>query len=311
MDDGGTRRPYLRGLHAWLRKEHGYDGSRKSVERYVRQKYPGLRPLPLIRGPAGSRPAGEGLDPSWVLRLLLGKEPLSAVRELVGDVPELPLLYRAVREGGGKTRRKALVVLALLRDTPPRDIARTLRLSDKTVARYSNTYREKGAKKLLERTSHAKAKWRDEANRAAVLALLHSPPFSHGVNRTTWKMADLRKVLARQGIKLGAATVRKIIRSAGFRWRKARFVLTSNDPQYREKVDRLKSVLANLGPKERFFSVDEFGPFAIKMKGGLVLCDPQRVPVVPQHQASKGTLIVTAALELSTNQVTHFYDTTR
>ena len=28
---------------------------------------------------------------------------------------------------------------------------------------------------------------------------------------------------------------------------------------------------------------------------------------VPQHQRSKGTLIVTAALELSTNQITHFY----
>src|SRR5262249_41548215 len=38
-----------------------------------------------------------------------------------------------------------------------------------------------------------------------------------------------------------------------------------------------------------------------------VLCDPNQVPVVPQYQKSKGSLIVTAALELSTNQVTHFY----
>jgi hypothetical protein len=38
-----------------------------------------------------------------------------------------------------------------------------------------------------------------------------------------------------------------------------------------------------------------------------VLCDPNDVPVVPQYQKSKGSLIVTAALELSTNQVTHFY----
>ena len=30
-------------------------------------------------------------------------------------------------------------------------------------------------------------------------------------------------------------------------------------------------------------------------------------PTVPQYQVSKGRLIVTAALELSTNQVTHFY----
>jgi hypothetical protein len=97
------------------------------------------------------------------------------------------------------------------------------------------------------------------------------------------------------------------IRATGFKWRKARIVLTSNDPQYKEKVARINSILSNLGPKERFFSIDEFGPFAIKMTGGLVLCDPDKVPVIPQYQQSKGALIVTAALELSTNQVTHFY----
>jgi hypothetical protein len=113
--------------------------------------------------------------------------------------------------------------------------------------------------------------------------------------------------LKRQGIPLCAVTIRKIIRAAGFKWRKARIVLTSNDPQYKEKVARITSILSNLGPKERFFSIDEFGPFAIKMTGGLVLCDPERVPVIPQYQNSKGTLIITAALELSTNQVTHFY----
>ena len=34
---------------------------------------------------------------------------------------------------------------------------------------------------------------------------------------------------------------------------------------------------------------------------------PGKVRVVPQRQKSKGSLIVTAALELSTNPMTHFY----
>jgi len=58
---------------------------------------------------------------------------------------------------------------------------------------------------------------------------------------------------------------------------------------------------------ERFFSIDEFGPFSIKMKGGRRLVGPDEFPCVPQIQTSKGFLIVTAALELSRNQVTHFY----
>ncbi|MFC6637033.1 transposase [Sulfitobacter sediminilitoris] len=43
------------------------------------------------------------------------------------------------------------------------------------------------------------------------------------------------------------------------------------------------------------------------MKQGLMLGPPGPQRVVPQWQKSKGCLIVTAALELSANQVTHFY----
>jgi hypothetical protein len=43
------------------------------------------------------------------------------------------------------------------------------------------------------------------------------------------------------------------------------------------------------------------------MQGGKSLVGPGEVKTIPQHQKSKGSLIFTAALELSTNQVTHFY----
>jgi hypothetical protein len=43
------------------------------------------------------------------------------------------------------------------------------------------------------------------------------------------------------------------------------------------------------------------------MKGGRRLVSPDEYPTVPQWQKSKGCLTITAALELSTNQVTHFY----
>jgi hypothetical protein len=43
------------------------------------------------------------------------------------------------------------------------------------------------------------------------------------------------------------------------------------------------------------------------MQGGISLVPEGSTRTVPQNQKSKGRLIVTAALELSTNQVTHFY----
>ena len=84
-------------------------------------------------------------------------------------------------------------------------------------------------------------------------------------------------------------------------------MLTSNDPDYAEKLAHVRSILSTLGPDEAFFSIDEFGPFAVKAKPGRVLAAPGEEPQVAQWQKSKGCLILTAALELSGNQVTHFY----
>jgi hypothetical protein len=69
----------------------------------------------------------------------------------------------------------------------------------------------------------------------------------------------------------------------------------------------LDLVIRHAQADEAFFSIDEFGPFAVKMKGGRKLVGPAENFTVPQWQKSKGCLIITAALELSTNQVTHFY----
>jgi hypothetical protein len=103
----------------------------------------------------------------------------------------------------------------------------------------------------------------------------------------------------------------KIIKDAGYRYLKAKKVLTSNDPQYREKLKEITRILSNLKPNEKFFSVDEFGKFAIKIRGGRSLVPPGETKTIPQWQKSKGSLIVTAALELSTNQVTHFYSSAK
>jgi DDE superfamily endonuclease len=138
-------------------------------------------------------------------------------------------------------------------------------------------------------------------------AVFHSPPSQHGFNRTTWRVADLQSVLEASGIPLGRHAIHAIIRSTGYRWRKARKVLTSRDPDYRAKLDNIQEILRNLGPNEGFFSADEYGPFAVRCREGRKLVAPGENPTIPQWQRSKGVLIMTAALELSTNQVTHFY----
>jgi transposase len=267
--------------------------------RAKRDEGPAAPAEPAVRGAANS---------AWILRLLLGRESLAAVWAEVGDSPDLPMLYRAVRDGGTRRRTKALVVLARRKGISLRRIARALHLRGlMSVMLYWRTYRERGADYLLNFNPWKPRKTADEAIRNAVFEILHSPPSAHNINRTTWRMADLRMVLMERGVELHRNTIHKIIKAAGYRWKQAREVLTSRDPDYREKLQRMTAILSALKPTERFFSIDEFGPFAVKMRTGRVLARPGEVPSVPQFQKSKGCLILTAALELSTNQVTHFY----
>ena len=125
--------------------------------------------------------------------------------------------------------------------------------------------------RCLQRKTNSNRKFDDEEVKQAVFRLLHEPPSNYGINRTTWIMPDLARVLRETGHPACPEVIRKITKAAGYRWRKARVVLTSSDPNYTEKLDRIRSILSGLRPDEAFFSIDEFGPFAVKMKPGLAL----------------------------------------
>jgi transposase len=75
---------------------------------------------------------------------------------------------------------------------------------------------------------------------AAIFEVLHAPPSAFNINRTSWRLADLKRVLqSEKGVRVSKSAISSIIQAAGFRWRKARKVLTSTDPNYREKLDRM------------------------------------------------------------------------
>jgi len=75
-------------------------------------------------------------------------------------------------------------------------------------------------------------------------------------------------------------------------------LLTSNDPDYKAKVEAITKILSVLKPDEAFFSVDEYGPFAIKMKA-----ERNELPRREIRRSTvaeiEGWMILTAALELS------------
>lgn len=205
-----------------------------------------------------------------------------------------------------KSRKKIMATMAHRDGFTSSSIAENLNLSKVTLRHYFSLYDAGGVEALLGRKPRP-LKADDESFKKALFALLHEPPSLSGYNRTTWKMDDLRDSLAKKGHIVCKDVIHQAIVKSGFRWRSAKVVLTSKDPKYREKLAHVTEVLSNLRDDERFFSIDEYGPFAIKAKPGRVLAAPGVNPSVQQWQKSKGWLIATAALELSRNRVTHFY----
>ena len=180
----------------------------------------------------------------------------------------LGLLTERLSRGPNDPRKKILVVLAHEIGFSNTAIAQHLAIGRHTARGYLAAFKKGGAELLLGRKRKTK-KADDPDFKSTLFALLHEPPTLSGYNRTTWRMEDLRKTMEDRGHPACGSVIREAIKNAGFRWRSAKVVLTSNDPQYREKLERVQDILSGLQEDERFFSIDEFGPFAIKMKPGV------------------------------------------
>jgi len=185
---------------------------------------------------------------------------------------------------------------------------RILVVGRNSIKRWCHKFNAGGMELLMAPTRRkAVRKAEDPLYHVVIISVLHAPPSNHGFNRTSWTLKLLKAALQQKRYTISHVNLCRAIKRAGYKMWKAKEVLTSNDPEYQQKVEAIKQILATLGPEERFFSIDEFGPFAVKERSGRRFVKADEFPTVPQFQKSKGCLIMTGALELSTNQMTHFY----
>jgi transposase len=217
----------------------------------------------------------------WLRSVLQNQIPLSALRHHVGDFPELGELLQHLYDGRLTDRNRSIVVLANRRGLGICVTCSFLGIDRHTYRRYLRLFKHAGISGLFARQKRSNRKFDNEVVKNAVFRVLHEPPSNYGINRTTWTIDQLSRVLRQTGQPVSPGVIRKITKLAGYRWRKARIVLTSNDPAFSEKLDRVRSILANLRPDEAFFSIDEFGPFAVKTNRVLRLLLPENSASYP------------------------------
>ena len=131
------------------------------------------------------------------------------------------------------------------------------------------------------RLGHPKKKGR-------ILEILHHKPSHFGINRTTWTQDTIIDAYqARYKETLSRTVLTRILKDTGYAWKKARRVLTSPDPDYHEKVERLLRVLHSLTEQEMFFFIDEWGPVQVKKRGGKSYRRENDAPPIPKYRRRK------------------------
>jgi transposase len=231
------------------------------------------------------------------------------IRQIPND--DMAVLKTWRRSGDRRKWERAVVILEAYKGCCLRTLCSKVERARRLVQRWITDYTTAGLDGLRQKRRHRISP--DEASfieekKKRIVEILHQSPQLFGINRASWSLRALAKVNQQEhGVAISLSTISAYLRSMGYRMRKAKKVLTSPDPDYRAKLLRITETLARLGPRDKFFCIDEYGPFAVKRQGGKAWVQRGIVRTVPQRQKSKGHLIITAALELSSNQMTHFF----
>ena len=304
---------WIQRMHEKLIEEEGIHVSYSTVTHWLRQL--GIPKNQLgVRGTQHATESGAAhrgfiaAAKEWLAEITYGWRPGRRFTTEFKDPIELTHLLEMARNGTLLERKKAATILVRKRGISNVITATILHASRQTTRHYFKVYMEAGAAGLFSgRTRLGKpAKDAEKTNR--ILELLHCRPDSIGFSRMNWTQRDLTQAYeARHHETISRSTLARLIKEAGYGWRKARRVLTSPDPNYQEKIERLVLTLRSLKASEMFLFIDEWGPVQVRKRSGRAYRDKDSVPRIPRHQVSRGTVSLVAALSATTNQMTWIF----
>jgi transposase len=238
---------------------------------------------------------------------------VTANAQLIKDVPVTDWLIIKNWRNSYNLRnwRIAVVLQSAYERKSLREISDKVEIDIVTVKRWIRTYNQDGLAALAikkRRLGEAITKAVQQKSVNITKLLQRSPKF-YGVNKTAWTLTALAETYRQiHGRYISANCVLGYLKKLGYSYKKTREMLSSPDPKFDQKIKRIQEILTKLGPDEKFFSIDELGPVNIRSKGGRsFIHKSEPVKIIPKFQKKKGTVTCIAALELSANQVTHFY----
>jgi transposase len=138
-----------------------------------------------------------------------------------------------------------------------------------------------------------------------IMEIIHQNPKTYGINRSNWTQFSISIAYERKYCeKISKSSIGILLKNSGYSLKRARNVLKSPDPNYREKVELVLKTLWSLQANDMFFFIDELGPLRVKKYGGKCYTKRGETVNIPQNFSSKGSITLYGALSATTNQVT-------
>jgi transposase len=154
-----------------------------------------------------------------------------------------------LRSSDAFTLRRSQILLASSREQRPKEIARNLGCATQTVRNAIHAFEQKGLACLKPESSRPKTVQAqfDQAKCEALRALLHQSPRTFGKATSCWTLELAAIVCFEQGLtvkQVSIETIRLALKQLGVGWQRAKYWITSPDPEYARKKKRRDALIA-------------------------------------------------------------------
>lgn len=178
------------------------------------------------------------------------------IRIHLNEEERATLRARARQEVGRVAERIHFVLLSDQGKSPP-EIAAIFGYSTATVRLWLKRYRDKGPDGLYDGPRSGRPPKANESVRDCLRDGLQTTPQALGYLATLWTVPLLVLHLLGHGWQVGSSTVRRVLHSLGYRWRRPRLRVPHRDPAGSARMAAIARAVAETQPEDHFFCADE------------------------------------------------------
>ena len=153
-------------------------------------------------------------------------------------------LQRMTQQEVGRVAERARLVLLSARGYTVPELCRLFETTDDTVYKWYDRFDEQGAQGLFDRERTGRPRQIDGDDEQELERLVERSPQEEDYDFTTWTVPLLTSHLkGRMGLEVSDDTVRRALRRLGFVWRRPRWFIDYEDPDYRQRMEAIAEAL--------------------------------------------------------------------